>query len=346
MDNRLFYILWRIFALYDIIKTGEQKNVKVLVISMNQQNKQWYRFLNRLPIPVCGVTLGLAAVGNILNHYSNVFHWLYLVFAAIFWIALLAKLVLCWSDAKKELMNPLAFSVFEAYFMTLLQFAAALAPYQYTIARCLWVIANVANFVMILFFSWKYLRKFQLSDVYTSWNVLYGGNMLAAVVAPALHVEQLGGVLFWLHFIIFLPWYPVSVYRYWKMPVAEPARPTICILAAPFNLTLAGYLTAIPHPQLWLVILFALIAQTAYVFVLTRLPGILRLPFYPSYGALTFPFVIPAVAMQKLMLYLTGLGYTIPSFLNGIVLFEQIVAVIMVSYVLLRYLLYLRKCSV
>ncbi|MBR4944973.1 MAG: TDT family transporter [Peptococcaceae bacterium] len=313
---------------------------------MKKQDKRWYQFLNKLPIPVCGVTLGLAAVGNMLNNYSTVFHWLYLEVAGVLWIALLAKLLLCWPDAKKELMSPLAFSVFEAYFMTILQFAAALAPYQHTIARYLWVLANIGNLLLILFFSWKYLRKFQLSDVYTSWNVLYGGNMLAAVVAPAVHMEQFGTILFWLHFIIFLPWYPVSVYRYWKIPVSEPVWPTICILAAPFNLTLAGYLTGTPHPQMWLVLLFTIIAQLAYVFVLTRLPGILKRPFYPSYGALTFPFVIPAVAMQKLMVYLTEQGYIVPFFLNGVILFEQIVAVVMVSYVLLRYLLYLRKCCV
>lgn len=310
---------------------------------MEQQQRFFYRFLNKLPVPVCGVTLGLAAVGNMLGNYSTLFHWLYLAVAAVLWIALLVKLVVCWPAAKKELINPLVFSVFEAYFMTLLQFSAALAPYYNQIALWFWYAANIGNFVLIGLFSWKYLREFQLNTVFTSWNVLYGGNMLAAVVAPAVHMEHLGAVLFWLHFIIFLPWYPISVYRYWKLPVAEAARPTICILAAPFNLTLAGYLTGVPHPQMWLAVIFAVIAQIAYVFVLIRLPGILKLPFYPSYGALTFPFVIPAVAMQKLALYLTELGHTVPSVLCGLVMFEQIIAVGMVTYVLFRYIIYLRE---
>ena len=101
-------------------KNRRTKNVKVLVINMKKQDKRWYQFLNKLPIPVCGVTLGLAAVGNMLNNYSTVFHWLYLEVAGVLWIALLAKLLLCWPDAKKELMSPLAFSVFEAYFISIL----------------------------------------------------------------------------------------------------------------------------------------------------------------------------------------------------------------------------------
>ncbi|MBQ3509504.1 MAG: TDT family transporter [Peptococcaceae bacterium] len=310
---------------------------------MTLSNSRFYHILHKLPVPVCGVTLGLAAVGNMLNNYSTLLHWLYLAAAAILWAALLAKLLLCWPDAKKELMNPLALSVFEAFFMTLLQFSAALAPYYSKTALWLWIIANIANFILIGIFSWKYLKHFQLSNVFTSWNVLYGGNMLAAVIAPAVHMEEPGILLFWLHFIIFLPWYPISAYRYWKLPVAEAAQPTICILAAPFNLVLAGYLTAIPEPEPVLTILFTLIAQIAYVFVLTRLPGILRLPFYPSYGALTFPFVIPAVAMQKLLLYLENINITIPSALHGMVMAEQIIAVIMVTYVLVRYLYALCK---
>lgn len=310
---------------------------------MQRQKRAFYIILNKLPVPVCGVTLGLAAVGNLLNDYSTLLHWLYIAAAAILWLSLLAKIVLCWPQAKKELQNPLAFSVFEAFFMTLLQFSAALAPYWHSVAFGAWIIANIGNIVLIFLFSWKYLRKFQLSDVYTSWNVLYGGNMLAAVVAPAFQMEQLGYLIFWLDFFLFLPWYPISAYRYWKLPVAESAVPTICILAAPFNLTLAGYLTAAPEPQLWLALLFAVIAQVMYVFVLTRLPKVLRVPFYPSYGALTFPFVIPAVAMQKLLTYLAGIGCAVPSFFYGVVMFEQIVAVVMVTYALIRYVMFLCK---
>jgi hypothetical protein len=47
--------------------------------------------------------------------------------------------------------------------------------------------------------------------------------------------------------------------------------------------------------------------------------------------------------MKKLTVYLTELGYTVPAVLNGAVLLEQIVAVVMVTYVLMRYVMYLKK---
>ena len=77
------------------------------------------------------------------------------------------------------------------------------------------------------------------------------------------------------------------------------------------------------------------------LFVLIQLPKLLKLPFYPSYGALTFPFVISAVAMKKLLLFLTAEGIGYPSMLSTVVLIEEVIAVVMVTYALIRYLLYL-----
>lgn len=310
---------------------------------MKGNGNHFIYFLQRLPIPVCGLTLGLGAVSNLLVGYSGLLHWLYFAVTAVLWLLLVCKLVLCWPQAKQEFANPLTFSVFEAFFMTFLQMAAALEPYFHTMAYGMWVIANIGHGLLVILFSWRFLRRFQLAAVFTTWNVLYGGNMLAAVLSPMFHVEQLGQIIFWVGFILFLPWYPISAYRYWKLPVAEAAQPTLCILAAPFNLMLAAYLSCIAQPDLGMVLLIAVIAQVMYGYVLLRLPGILRLPFYPSYGALTFPFVIPAVAMQKLLTYLTAAGISYPAFLQYVVLLEQAIAVVMVTYVLVRYVCYLAR---
>lgn len=74
---------------------------------------------------------------------------------------------------------------------------------------------------------------------------------------------------------------------------------------------------------------------------MTQLPLNFETALLPSYGALTFPFVIPAVAMKKLLLFLTAEGVAFPSMLSTVVLIEEVIAVIMVTYALIRYLLYL-----
>lgn len=301
----------------------------------------WKSWLQCLPIPICGLTLGLAAVGNLFGSDFRMLHWSYLGMAIVLWLLLLLKLLLCWPQVRQEMQSPLTLSVFEAFFMTLLQVANATAVSVRPLALVLWWVANMGHIVLVITFSWRFLRHFQLRDVYTSWNVLYGGNLLAAVVASQLNMMSAGWWIFWVGVFLWLPWYPISVYRYWKLPVAEAAQPTLCILAAPFSLFLVGYLSAVPQPDWRLAVLTGCIAQTMYGYVLWHLPRILRLPFYPSYGALAFPFVIPTVALQKLLTFLAGNGVLYSALLHTLVLFEQGLAIILVTYVLLRYLQFL-----
>ena len=308
---------------------------------MTVRQTQWGCFLKQLPVPICGLTLGLGALGNMLLAYSGFLYWLYGFLAAVLWGMLIVKFIIYRQEFLEELKNPVAFSVFEAFFMTLLQLALYMEPYFHQLAYGLWLLANVGHIVLVICFSWRFLRQFHLSTVYTTWNVLYGGNVLAAVISPVFDAQLAGQWIFWIGAVLFLPWYPISAWRYWKLPVPEPVLPTLCILAAPFNLMLAGYLSVMQQPQLWLVLLLAIIGQSMYIFVLIQLPKLLKLPFYPSYGALTFPFVISAVAMKKLLLFLTAEGIGYPSMLSTVVLIEEVIAVVMVTYALIRYLLYL-----
>lgn len=299
------------------------------------------KFLKTLPIAICGLTLGLGGLGNMVGMYSGVLRSGYLAMAVFLWIALLLKLVLFWAQAKEEFQNPLTMSVFEAFFMTMLQFVGVATEVSSILGMLLWTLATIGHIVLVILFSYRFLRNFQLGNVFTTWNVLYGGNMLAAVMSPYLHVEGIARIVFWVGVILFLPWYPISMYRYYKMPVEEAVKPTLCILAAPFNLTLAGYLSCMSHPDLRIAGLLFAIAQTMYLYVLMHLPGILKLPFYPSYGALTFPMVIPAVAFQKMLEYLSGIGIGYPGELAYILLAERVIAVVMVTYALIRYLQFL-----
>lgn len=298
-------------------------------------------FLQKLPLSICDLTLGLGALGNLMLAYSKMFHWIYISMAAILWLLLVLKLIFCWPQAQQELKNPLNFSVFEAFFMTLLQISAAIAPYFYQSAFTLWLVANIGHAIIVLLFSWYYLRNFQLQNVFATWNVLYGGNMLSAVVSVSFQMQHVGQWILWIGFFLFFPWYFVAAYRYYKLPVTDAALPTVCIFSAPFNLALAAYLSCTAQPSFTIALLFAAIGQSAYIFVLCCLPRILRLPFYSSYGALTFPFVIPAVALEKLLHTLNTAGTQQLAFWNIIVRIEESISIIMVTYALLRYLYFL-----
>ncbi len=293
---------------------------------------------------ICGLSLGVSGLGNLLQVYAPVLQWLCMGIAGVLWLLVLCKAVSDWPHTRRELEDPLALSVSEAFFMTLLQFCIALSGCARPLALLLWTIANLGHIALLFVFSRRFLRHFQLSNVYATWNVLYGGNMLAAVAAPLLQsapAAQAAPWIFWIGLILFLPWYPVSAYRYWKLPVEESAAPTICILAAPFHLLLAGYLSSAPEPQTVPAILCCIFAQSMYLFVLSRLPRILWRPFYPSFSAMTFPFVISATALGRLLDLLSARGIAFPSLLYLVLHAEELIAAAMVTYVLCRYLRFL-----
>ena len=64
------------------------------------------------------------------------------------------------------------------------------------------------------------------------------------------------------------------------------------------------------------------------------------MPFYPSYAAFTFPFVISAIAMKMTMNFLANNGYAIP-FINYLVLFQTIIATLLVIYTLIRFIIFI-----
>lgn len=58
--------------------------------------------------------------------------------------------------------------------------------------------------------------------------------------------------------------------------------------------------------------LLAALAFLLYLIVLTRLPRYLKMPFYPSWAAFTFPFVISVIGLKQAMACLAKMGAPMP----------------------------------
>ena len=176
--------------------------------------------------------------------------------------------------------------------------------------------------------------------MYPTSFLAFVGIVVASVTSAAFGRQTLGFGIFWFGFIAYLILLAVVTARYVKLPVADSAKPLFCIYTAPMSLCLAGYLTTAAQPSLAFAAVLAAAAQVLYVIVLTQLPKLLRLPFYPSYAAFTFPFVITAIALQKFLALLGAAGVAAPA-LSWLLAAETVAACIMVGYALTRYLIFL-----
>ena len=176
------------------------------------------------------------------------------------------------------------------------------------------------------------------SKVFASYFVLYVGIVVSSVTAPVFEQLRVGTVAFWFGFSVLLVLLVVVTIRYVRFPeIPEPARPIICIYTAPTSLCVAGYVQSVtPKSREFLLAIFAL-ATILYVFALIKALGYLKLKFYPSYAAFTFPFVISAIAAKQTMACLANMQHPMPS-LKYVVLFETIVATLFMIYTLIRFM--------
>lgn len=293
--------------------------------------------IKKVPIPVAGVALGIAALGNLLQPYAGIVYIACGIVSAILVALLIAKIVLFPAMIRDDLRNSILASVSATLFMSLMQLATYLASFAYAPALVLWAIAIAAHLALMVGFSVRFFAHFKLHEVFPTYFICYVGIIVASATSPVFGMEAFGHVLFWVGFSFYLVLLALVTYRYVKHDVPEPARPLFCIYTAPMSLSLVGYLATASDPNPLFVGAMLVMAQLLYLIVLSRLPKFLRLKFYPSFAAMTFPFVITATAFGQAVAFLNTVGAVLPAAFDVLFIAETAIAVAMVSYVLGHY---------
>lgn len=296
--------------------------------------------IKRIPIAMSALALGVAGLGNLLASYSPLIR----PACGTVVIALVALIgVRCIADTKgvaTELGTPGGLAVLPALFMALMLLATYLAPIAYTPALGLWFAAVAAQLFTTAVFAWRYLPSLDMAHVLPSWFLIFVGYVVASVTSPAFSMQPLGRALLYAGVLGYVGALALVTYRVARgAALPEPALPTLAIYAAPPSLCLAGYLAVTGDKQPTIVYVLLAASALSMAYVVTRLPRILRLKFYPSYAALTFPFVITAIALKQSTAFLTASGgIAIPP---AAVQVAELTAAAMVVYVFARYVMFL-----
>lgn len=297
-------------------------------------------FIEGVPVPAAGVALGLAALGNLLSSYSVELRIVLGACSAFLAVLVFAKMVAFTETFRGDLENPVVATTCATFFMTCMQLATYAAPFAHDVSFVVWCAAIVCHFVLMAWFTLTFMRDFKLTDVHATYFICYVGIVVGALTSPTFGMESVGTVLFWFGFACYAALLVLVTVRYAKHEVAEPAKPTFCVYAAPMSLSLAGYLAVTDAPNLAFVAVLAILAQILFVIVLTQLPKFLRLKFYPSYAAMTFPFVITATAYASAIAVLREGGVALGFAFDAVAALEVAVATVMVLYVFARYLVH------
>lgn len=297
--------------------------------------------LKKYPVPITGLILGLAAAGNLVQSYGEIFRSLFGIVSAILFVLMIAKVVKYPKDIKESLDNPVVASVFPTFSMATMLLATYLKPLTPSVSYYIWVIGVVLHIVLIIWFTKKFVLNFKIKQVFPSWFIVYVGIAVASVTAPAFKMNILGQAAFWFGFTTYLILLPIVIYRVVKIKdMPEPTLPTLVIFAAPASLLLAGYVNSFETKTMIIVWLMMALSIIMYVAAIIMLVKLLKLKFYPSYSGFTFPLIISGIAMKLTNGFLNKAGSPV-QWLKYLVKFQEIAAVAITLYVLYRYIKFL-----
>lgn len=301
------------------------------------------RKINETPTPIAGLMLALAATGNLVSSHGSLYRNIFGTLSALILLLLAIKICTGFKAIVEDLKNPVIASVSPTFSMGAMILSTYIKPVFPSLAYGLWILALLIHCTLIIYFTVKFIFNFNIKQVFPSYFVVYVGIVVGSVTAPAYNLTNIGQVLFWFGFVLYLILLPVVIYRVFLVKsIKEPALPTITIFAAPASLCLAGYMSTFPAKNMTMVYLLTVLSLVMTFSVLLYMPRMLKIKFYPSYSAFTFPFVISAIAIKKTNVFLNSTGNGIP-LLEHIVLFEELWAVSIVVYVLIRYTAFILK---
>lgn len=306
--------------------------------------QMFLNFLKKIPIPICGLILGMVSLGNLL--YSKGFTFLGNTFDLVglfFMFLIMLKLIFTMRHLLEALKDPIVGSVsptFTMAWMVICVFLNRIFPHS-SLVYFIWLLAIFLHFLLMAYFVALHIlpQKVGMVHVYPSWFITFVGLGVIPNTATVFNLE-IGRIVLWpalLFYFILLPIITHRIFIFKKMH--ESTLPLITILTAPGSLCLAAYLTVTESKSNLFVFCLFLLSQLIYLATVILVIPLLRLPFYPSYAAFTFPLVISATAV-----HLMAQSYpALTALLTPLSVIELVIAFFAVTYVLIRYSYFLVK---
>jgi tellurite resistance protein len=225
-----------------------------------------------------------------------------LVLAAVLFCVLFALYMAKWvrwrSAVAAELAHPIHINFFPTISISLILLAIATLPHWPGVAGVLWVLGSSLHLLLTLYIMgvWIHHEHFEIHHINPAWFIPMVGNVLVPIAGVPLGFAEIAwfffsvGILFWL--ILFA----IIVYRMlFHRPLVERLMPTFFILIAPPAVGFIAYLQltggldpfarVLYYTSLFLTLLLA-----------TQAARFVRIPFYLSWWAYSFPLAAIAIA--------------------------------------------------
>lgn len=292
--------------------------------------------LQHFPIAFFSTVMGLAGLAMALNQAHRVLGLpaaagttVALVAGAVFILLAgfyLAKLVRFRQAVVADLNHPVRMSFSAAISVSLILLSALALPRLPQLSAGLWLIGTLLHLTITLYVltNWVHQPHFEIHHINPAWFIPVVGNILV----PLAGVQHAGQEPSWFFFSIgllfWLVLFTIIVYRMiFHHPLPDRLLPTLFILIAPPAAGFLAYLRLTGSLDSFARVLYYS-ALFLTLWLLIQAPRFLRLPFYLSWWAYSFPLAAMTVATLSMAelsgaSWLRWLSYLLLGLLIGLV---------------------------
>lgn len=299
-----------------------------------------------LPLPLFASVMGLAGLAMVWRatetHWALNWgiSWAITLGALVVFVLLILAYIYKWLVAPDrvldELNHPVRINFLPALSINLILLGILITPRHPEIGLDLWRIGAVLHLLLTLIIVNIWLNTERpVASINPAWFIPAVGNVLVPVAAAAAGYTLVAwfflsiGLFFWTILIT------VVFYRLITKPALEPQmRPTLVVMIAPPAVSCLAIIGLTGHMGIAAMGLF--FVATFFVLLLTpQIPGFLKLPYFPSWWAYTFPLAAFVVACYRfteatgvLSNFMLGLLTLVVTLVVGIVLARTIIALL------------------
>jgi tellurite resistance protein len=278
---------------------------------------------------LAGLTIGWEKAAAVVGVPFPFVPWLIgfttLLFAALA-LTYLAKLVLHPDAVLAEIRHPVRINFMPTMAISLLLLSIVYLTPAPEVSRWLWVTGAALQFGFTLFVvnAWMHHEHFEVHHMNPAWFIPAVGNVLVPVAGVPLGYELTSWFFFSVGILLWPVLLTIIFYRVlFHHPLPERLMPTLFILVAPPAVGFIAYVRLIGDVDVFAQLLY-FSALFFTVLLTTQLTRFLRIRFYLSWWAYSFPLAAISIA-SILMAEQTGiigflyLGFGLLTMLSGIV---------------------------
>lgn len=265
---------------------------------MATENRQ--SFCYHLPLPLFAAVMGLSGLGLVWHVVEE--RWALSAVgsagataaAALVFAVLLAAYGCKWlrypDRVMAELRHPVRINFVPALSISLILLSLLLTHWMPAVANLLWILGAALQllFTAIIVTVWFEMER-PLPSLNPAWFIPAVGNVLVPLAAAPAGFTLTAwffmavGLFFWgiLTTLVF--------FRLITGPGLEPPmRPTLAVLLAPPAVAFLAWLTLTGEVGIPGLLLYS-IGLLTFILLIPQVPGFMRLPYFPSWWAYTFP---------------------------------------------------------